>query len=196
MPAGITDCGTSAAPRAYCGNGALPFPGGTGNATTLIVTKRGLGFAQLSDGTSKTVLCAETREEKFTSWYSGFASYGVGAWPNKTAGPPRGSTVATGSTTPVVWTFSGVTGGDISLNKGDRKQDTTTKKDKWYQNSSENPHAVTAADGRAFGPSSQHPGTVQHGWGDGRASAIADTIDPDVYLHYITRNGRETDSTR
>ena len=40
------------------------------------------------------------------------------------------------------------------------------------------------------------PGVVQHGWGDGRGGAIPDTIDPDVYLHLITRNGRETDGIR
>jgi hypothetical protein len=48
---------------------------------------------------------------------------------------------------------------------------------------------------RKWGPSSLHPGVVQHGWGDGRGSAIPDTIEPDVYLHLITRNGRETSST-
>ena len=185
-------CGTATAPKPYCGNGALPFPGATGSGINMLVNKRGYGFAQLSDGTSKTVLCAETKEEKFSSWYSGFASYGVGAWPNKSVDrEPKGTTVAPPATTPIVWTFTGVTGGDIALNKGDRKSDTTAKTEKWYQRDADNPHQST---GRAWGPSSQHPGTVQHGWGDGRASAIQDTIDPDVYLHMITRNGRETDS--
>jgi prepilin-type N-terminal cleavage/methylation domain-containing protein len=182
-----TDCASGA----YCGNGALPFPGMIGNGATALVTTRGLGFQQLNDGTSKTVLIAETREEKFTSWYSGFASYGVAAWPNKTVAGPRGTT---STTSPIVWTFIGTTG-DSSLNKGDRKTDATIKTQKWYQNASENPHAVTAADGRAFGPSSQHPGVVQHGWGDGRASSINDTIEPDVYLHMVTRNGREVDNS-
>jgi hypothetical protein len=160
----------------------------------MLVNKRGYGFAQLSDGTSKTVLCAETREEKFSSWYSGFASYGVGAWPNKsdTSREPIGTRPPAGSTTPIVWTFIGTTG-DISLNKGDRKSDTTAKTEKWYQRDNDNPHQTT---GRAWGPSSQHPGVVQHGWGDGRATSISDTIEPDVYLHMITRNGRETDSNQ
>ena len=159
----------------------------------MLVTTRGLGFAQLSDGTSKTVLCAETREEKFSSWYSGFASYGVGAWPNSNHTEPKGTT----GTSTVVWTFQGTTG-DSALNKGDRKTLATTKNEKWYQDGTGkgvNPHSTTATDGRAFGPSSQHPSVVQHGWGDGRASSINDAIDPDVYLHMITRNGREVDNT-
>jgi prepilin-type N-terminal cleavage/methylation domain-containing protein len=132
-PTGNTEAGTNpgCAGKAYCGNGGLPFPGVVGtttNATTSPkVTKQGYGFAQLSDGTSKTVLVTESREENYTSWYSGFASYGVGAWPN---GPsaPRGSN----ATTPIVWTFAGTSpAGDSSLNKGDR-QDSTTAQAKWY----------------------------------------------------------------
>ena len=69
--------------KAYCGNGGIPFPGMIGTAAAMQkITKQGYGFAQLSDGTSKTVLITESREENYTSWYSGFASYGVGAWPN------------------------------------------------------------------------------------------------------------------
>ena len=66
----------------------------------------------------------------------------------------------------------------------------------WYMTKDDNPNQGTATSpaGRKWGPSSLHPGVVQHGWGDGRGVAIADNIDPDVYLHLITRNGRETDS--
>ena len=60
---------------AYCGNGGLPFPGVVGGK----VQKLGLGFQSLSDGTSKVAFVTESREETFTSWYSGFASYVVGA---------------------------------------------------------------------------------------------------------------------
>ncbi len=96
-----------------------------------------------------------------------------------------------------MWTFAGATTlqGDSSLNKGDR-QDTATAQAKWYMKSADNPHqgGATAPAGRKWGPSSLHPGVVQHGWGDGRGVAIADTTDGDVYLHLITRNGRETSS--
>jgi prepilin-type N-terminal cleavage/methylation domain-containing protein len=183
---------------AYCGNGGLPFPGIVGGAATTTtaprITKQGYSFAQLSDGSSKTVIITESREENYTSWYSGFSTYGVGAWPNKdSSNPPVGSPT---NTSPIVWTFGGVATGDISLNKGDRKDDTTTAQPKWYMKSADNPHQGSAINpaGRKWGPSSLHPGVVQHGWGDGRGVAIQDTIEPDIYLHVITRNGRETDS--
>ena len=89
------------------------------------------------------------------------------------------------------------TPGDISLNKGDRKDDTTVARQSTTCTGADNPHRDRHdTDGRKWGPSSLHPGVVQHGWGDGRGGAIPDTIDPDVYLHLITRNGRETDGIR
>jgi hypothetical protein len=181
--------------KAYCGNGALPFPGIVGTTpTTQRITRQGYSFAQLSDGTSKTVMITESREEAYTAWYSGFASYGVGAWPRNE--PPEGITVATGSNTPVTWTFAG-TDGEASLNKGDRTENVTVGNEKWYMMASKHPHKGGSAGSdplgaRKWGPSSLHPGVVQHGWGDGRGSAVNDTIDGDVYLHLITRNGRET----
>jgi prepilin-type N-terminal cleavage/methylation domain-containing protein len=181
--------------KAYCGNGALPFPGTTGTGTTQRVTKQGLSFAQLSDGTSKTALVSETREETYTSWYSGFASYGVAAWPIRSA--PIGTTQVAGQNTPIQWTFGGTTNGEISLNKGDRTANTTIGNEKWYMTAAVHPHKVNSDQvkgARKWGPSSLHPGVVQHGWGDGRASAVNDAIDPDTYLHMVTRNGRETSS--
>jgi hypothetical protein len=47
---------------------------------------------------------------------------------------------------------------------------------------------------RNWGPSSRHPGVVIHGFGDAHTEAIADTTDASVYLHQITRNGREVDN--
>jgi hypothetical protein len=35
---------------------------------------------------------------------------------------------------------------------------------------------------------------VIHGFGDSHSEALADNIDKDVYLHYVTRAGREVDN--
>jgi len=166
------DCTTTA----YCGNGGLPFPGLSGGK----VQKLGLGFQSLSDGTSHVALVAESREEAITSWYSGFASYVVGAWPNGQKGP-SGSTNTTG---PLTWLCP--TGCDHALNKGDPKSTDTTK---YYMVSGKNPNGVN----RVWGPSSRHPGVVIHGYGDAHTEAVNDTIDASVYLHLITRGGREVD---
>jgi hypothetical protein len=194
----IATAATGCAGKAYCGNGGFPFPGAVGAGANTKITKQGYSFAQLSDGSSKTLLVSESREENYTSWYSGFASYGVAAWPNAPA-PPKATVAPPTGPTPTVWTFA-TDGGDTSLNKGDRREDTTAKT-KWYtltggagSDGKKNPNqgAATGPDARKWGPSALHPGVVQHGWGDGRGTAIPDTIEPDVYLHLVTRNGRET----
>lgn len=193
-------CGTTASPKSYCGNGGIPFPGMTGNGATAQITRLGNSFASFSDGTSKTILLTESREDKYTSWYSGFTSYVVGAWPQKD--PPKGypATVAAGSTTPVVWSFQTTTG-DSAINKGDKTNSTaaTDGPAKWYAQTSKHYHHPSSASSdpngaRKWGPSSLHPGVVQAGWGDGRGAILNDNTDGDVVLHLITRNGRETDS--
>jgi hypothetical protein len=180
--------GRSCAQGAYCGNGALPFPGLVGNQ----VQKLGLGFQSLSDGTSKVVLVSESREETATSWYSGFASYVVGAWPGAGANnQPRG--VQASNTSPVYWGCpSSVPQCDHALNKGDTKG----VKERFYQATTTvpNPHGTGVTADRIWGPSSRHPGVVQHGYADAHAEGVSETIDKDVYLHLITRNGREVDN--
>jgi len=168
------DCTASA----YCGNGGLPFPGITGGK----VQKLGLGFQSLSDGTSHVALVTESREEKLTSWYSGFASYVVGAWPIATQ-QPKGSANTTG---PLTWICPSPC--DHALNKGDPKATDTTK---YYMTAAKNPHP--AGGDRVWGPSSRHPGVVIHGYGDAHTEAVNDTIDAAVYLHLVTRAGREVD---
>ena len=176
------DKGRDCASGAYCGNGAMPFPGQVGGR----VQKRGLNFSSLSDGTSHVVLVTESREETLTSWYSGFASYVVGAWPNVAATDyPRGQQIGTGG--PIYWNCT-TNNCDTALNKGDTKGDDT----KFYQGrTSKSPHGNI---NRVWGPSSRHPGVVQHGFADAHAEGINESADRNVYLHMITRNGREVDN--
>jgi prepilin-type N-terminal cleavage/methylation domain-containing protein len=170
------DCKTTA----YCGNGGLPFPGVVGGK----VQKTGLGLQSLSDGTSKVAVITESREETTTSWYSGLASYVVAAWPQGAS--PTGITPAPASGQ-LTWVCTGTC--DSALNKGDTKGVTT----KYYQ--STNPHGSAApANVRIWGPSSRHPSTVIHGYGDAHTEGVADSIDKAIYLHLATRNGREVDS--
>jgi len=178
LPSAAGQATTTACTGAYCGNGGLPFPGLVGG----VIQKKGLGFQSLSDGTSKTALISESREETKTSWYSGLASYVVGAWPQGTA-QPVGSNI-TGQTT-IFWTC--LTGCDTALNKGDTKGVTT----KYYENV--DPHGGTPTT-RIWGPSSRHPSIVIAGYADGHSTSVNDNVTPDVWLHMITRNGREVDS--
>ncbi len=176
---------------AYCGNGALPFPGYVGGK----VQKIGLGMQSLSDGSSKVAMVTETREENSTSWYSGLASYVVAAWPQG-ATQPKAYSASTGSTV-VTWNCVDSTC-DSALNKGDTKSDATAKA-KYYQDNAgtfKNKHLTSGTNAgiRVWGPSSRHPGIVIHGFGDAHTESINDSIDKNVYIHMATRNGREVDN--
>ncbi|MEM9186125.1 MAG: DUF1559 domain-containing protein, partial [Planctomycetota bacterium] len=175
-----------------CGNGVLAFPGRIGTGNNAPVNKRGNAFRSMVDGTSKTVMFTESKERRFTSWYSGFASYGVATWPNTTGNgtaPIREATA--GDPNQGAWTHNENPNG-ASLNRGNNRTsvgDNNANQREWYMPSADNPHGNVNV---LWGPSSQHPGVVQHGWGDGHGSAISDQVDPDVYLWVVTRNGRET----
>jgi len=187
--AAVKTCGVG---TTYCGNGGLPFPGMVGNPPK--VQKTGLNIVSLQDGTSKVPMICESREERYSSWYSGFASYVVAARPRSSAADlPKGSTPPSPATTPVYWECSGTC--DHALNKGDPKNDTTPANilAKWYLPASINPQG-TARD-RNWGPSSRHPGVVIHGYADGHAEGINDTVDPTVYIQAVTRGGREVGTT-
>jgi hypothetical protein len=170
---------------AYCGNGGMPFPGLVSGR----VQKTGLGLQSLSDGTSKVPLVTESREEQFTSWYSGFASYVVAAWPNPGAtASPEGEPSSTAAGAPIYWQCV-QTACDIALNKGDTKGDVK----KYYQGDAfKNPHNNG---NRIWGPSSRHPSIVLHGFGDAHSEAVNDQIDKNAYLQMVTRSGREVGTT-
>ena len=171
--AGGVDCAIGAP---YCGNGGLPFPGIVGGK----VQKTGLTFKSFSAGTARTAIITESREERLTSWYSGFASYVVAAMPLPNGGTPGGMQYAAGQD--LLWSCIDIPNCDVALNKGSTKGDTT----KYYQPTS--PHGGGA---RIWGPSSRHPGAVIHGYADAHVEAINDNIDKDVYLHLVLRDGRE-----
>jgi prepilin-type N-terminal cleavage/methylation domain-containing protein len=167
--------------QAYCGNGMLAFPGRIGTGAAAQITDKGHNMrAMQQDGTSKTVVIGESKEETITSWYSGLASWAVGAWPNGAS-----ITVIAANTNNRYagkMTLAGQPG--HALNQGPTRQSAPNTDE--YRHA--DPHGNV---GRDWGPSSQHPGVVQHGWGDGHGKAIPDNVDADIYLYLISKNGRE-----
>ena len=128
---------------------------------------RGYKMGQAADGTSKTIIAGESREQNFNSWYS--------------------SKCATlycvpGAITP---TTSGATGFLTApyhgLNYGDENNGT----DYWQAGAWNGPSA------RIHGPSSGHRGLVVHVYADGHVQALRDNISADTYMHLVTRSGRE-----
>jgi hypothetical protein len=185
--------------------------------TTPFTKVRGATHAALSrDGTSNTVMFAESREEDWTSWVSGFASYVVAADPG---GPGKIKKINAAGTTAAVagqplqlrWDKDGGTepgqtalnigqnvkraGGNTGNNdagQGPENLSTTPYKAFYYQNPWAHKGSATGGNGRVFGPSSAHSGDiVLHGFGDAHGKAVAANVDRNVYLWQVTRSGGE-----
>jgi len=138
---------------------------------SIIPNLRGLNFKDIVDGTSKTLIACETKEEVNSSWYDGTTSYVVAHDTNDTANPTRQPTTN-------FWI-----GTKTALNIGP-KPDITVKYIPGPMN------AVTG--GWAWGPSSDHSGgVVLHLVGDASVRPVTDDVQVNTYIQCVTRNGRE-----
>jgi prepilin-type N-terminal cleavage/methylation domain-containing protein len=156
------------------------------NENCIIVSKKansGKGFrvGDISDGLSKTVILTESREEHYSSWYDGQASWVTGFADTVV------DTSLVALTTPAAANdgFKYPPIGSKSLNYGPANPNDTTNKfiaDSNYPGSGGD---------RRWGPSSQHPGVVIHVFADNHTQALPDTTESFVYYRMITRNGGE-----
>ncbi|WP_442481768.1 DUF1559 family PulG-like putative transporter [Aeoliella sp. SH292] len=174
--------------KAYCGNGVLVFPGQVGTGVNA-VTKRGLNFAAVSDGTSNTIVMTESREQSNSSWYSGVASYVVADFPadgNLPIALPANSGANAGR-----WGYAAnATGKTIGLNVGtDRATEDTNTGQVFYIGVGKFPHGGTGR--RNWGPSGNHSGVVICGYLDGHATGVEEGVDPNAFIQQVTRAGRE-----
>jgi hypothetical protein len=174
-------------------NGAMMFRGKSFDFGTRL--------AAITDGTSKTIMVAETRERRFASWYDGTMNWVVAA---RHSNPAAGATAIT-----AVSKNHKVVVGDMAANGRWWIGSDGTHSDGGsalnYGQTTDHPTAVylpTAvlsdpdisgiATGRLWGPSSQHKGgIVNHAFADAHVAGIADNIDANVYLWIVTRNGGE-----
>ena len=184
------------------GNGAMPF-WQVVNPADRFHKIRGVTHAGIRDGQSNTVFFAESREETWSSWISGYASFVVPVdpqQPSKIEKPP----LPTGQTGPLVLRWPDAStegrtslniGSDVKRNKGDTAQDKVGSDGQsalFYQRPSDHANPGQGSVNRWFGPSSAHSGgVVLHGYGDGHGRGIAENIDRNAYIWLCTRAGSE-----
>ena len=131
-------------------------------------------FKDIKDGCSNTFVLAETKEENYSAWIDGTTAAVVGllesSQPKLTLDPTGKYYVPDNRTL-------------TTLNCGDNKDPAT--------------NCYLAADKHSgsqdwvHGPSSNHPGVVNHLLVDGSVRSVSDGIDATLYMHLITRDGGE-----
>jgi len=149
---------------------------------------KGLKIKDIGDGVSKTLITAESREDNWSSWYSGQCSwvFGIKAGVAPVANPAVPGDGYAGAPNP----------GDNTVNFGDPTAATPiyyyTTGDGWTGSGATAP----AVDDRTWGPSSQHSGgVVIHAYADVHVQAISEDVDATLYYRLITRNGGEPADT-
>jgi prepilin-type N-terminal cleavage/methylation domain-containing protein len=153
----------------------------------MIIPLTPLGMQSMSDGTQNTIILGESKEKNFTSWYDGTVAWGVAHAPNAKNGATVAPTRNLSGSTPH-WTIAANSNPDaaarISLNAGD-DADPQNK----YMASGR--LASIKADWE-WGPSSEHSGgVVLHVMGDASVQHLRDDMDANLYMHLVTRAGRE-----
>lgn len=153
------------------------------------------------DGTSKTIIVVESKEQNYSSWYDGNASWVVAVPLNQASltsnvsgaytplQPIRQNIVVVGFPPTYFWQMP--PGGQTALNYGP-KTDTQVM---FHAGFPVSPLVSSGYNNWLWGPSSDHSGgTVMHAWADAHVSGIAEDVDASVYMHLVTRAGKEPDS--
>ncbi len=155
-----------------------PSLGGT-IISKIDLNNRGLKIRELTDGTSKTVIICETKQELFSSWYSGQSAWVIGFKPDL---PPELVLQSDGSQGVPQ---DGRQNNKTALNFGQSVLTPEPSDNAWYASD-------YAGGPRDWGPSSDHGGgVVVHSYADGHTQALSDTVDPTLYFRIITRAGGE-----
>jgi prepilin-type N-terminal cleavage/methylation domain-containing protein len=163
---------------------------------------QGTSHRSITDGSSKTIVIAESKEPAYSSWYDGTTSWVVaiplGAamsltsntdtgytpiQPVKKAMPPASGV---GMTT-YFWTVA--QGGVSGMNYGPKVD---SMKIYCQLGGGDSMYLGKYFTQWSWGPSSDHSGgIVLHAWGDAHVSGLNEDADPTVYVQLTTRAGKE-----
>ncbi len=152
----------------------LQWQGGDSHPNGVMYPGSKTSIKDITDGTTNTALICETREITRAAWYEGATAAVVGL-----AGDPKfeASTVKDAA-------YGVPVDAVTNLNRGLEDDKSTCDDEGNYVKSGD-------ASGWIHGPSSEHPGVVNHGLADGSVRSVSEDIDPTLYMHLITRAGRE-----
>jgi prepilin-type N-terminal cleavage/methylation domain-containing protein len=201
---------TSVPPYAEAPNGIIvpPLNGST---------KVGTNIKGITDGTSKTIIVVESKEQGYSSWYDAQTSWVVATplginntYPNYTVilrkpmQPTKAtvpSAVAGGQPTSFWGFYTGGTGpslttGQSGLNYGPKFDPSTNFNGllmgPWLNYKTNNVSTGGSGATWAWGPSSDHSGgIILHAWADAHVTPITEDTDATLYLQLSTRAGRE-----
>lgn len=187
-----THIDTAASPQMPAtGQGAggmqLP-PDGTLSTSEWLTSRPGFPVSAITDGMSKTVLIAETREQGFSSWIDGTACWVVAYSPTlaTTSSPNPAVPILVGGN----WRQTNAANGALITATALSLQPSDTVK---YLPVANFPTSRLATNGMAWGPSSQHQGGITlHAFGDTHVAQVTSDIDANVYLSICSRSGGET----
>jgi prepilin-type N-terminal cleavage/methylation domain-containing protein len=170
-------------------------------------SSKGVAIRSIIDGTSKTIVLAESKEQSLSSWYDGCTAWQVAvpggylSLSNATNQDPasgvlqpfRDSFTPTGSSiTTFFWGFATPASAVSGLNYGPKNDP-----GKFYISNDVGTPIIAPAGANGYsewrwGPSSDHSGgVVLHAWADAHVSGITEDADPVVYIQLVTRAGRE-----
>jgi prepilin-type N-terminal cleavage/methylation domain-containing protein len=171
-------------------NGAIQFTPDTPIPASLMqnaqtqsqASRQGIQAGAISDGMSKTVMVAETKERGYSSWIDGTTCWVVAYDPN--LGIPS-NVNGTWSIAPQA--INPITRCALSV------QPSLQPPVKFLPAAQFNGRLVGGTPpGMAFGPSSDHQGgIVMHAFGDTHVSQVTADVDPNVYMSICSRNGSE-----
>jgi len=149
----------------------------------------GLNMKSVLDGTSKTIIVCETKEQCFNSWYDGTVAWTVGN--NGSLQLPATSVNSKNPTaTPPILFWSVPSGSPSAINVGPRPQTPGNAFNTATTGSGGAPGYKSGP--WQWGPSSDHAGgVIIHLACDASVHSITEDIDPSLYLQLITRSGGE-----
>jgi len=149
--------------------------GGRAHPNGLIFPGAYTRFRDVIDGTSNTLMLSETKERRYAAWLDGTTAAVVGLAEETKPAFHKGDGRLTGDVP-----NSGVRS---TLNYGNDSPPEFT----YYLPKSRH----SGKENWLHGPSSHHPGVVNHAMCDGSVRGISVSLEPRVYMHLITRAGGE-----